>query len=212
MPVQLRIAAWSENRPRQTPPVLKVMHRPAVLNWSVVSDLRPTAGRMSISGSSVRTLRIRRTTDSVDFDSLMLVAPRPQLIISSEQEFYRHQVLPKCLKALHVYLNWRDAEGLPGALAARQHRIGYEQTLQYYESQRRIAPGLSRDAERARCRRLLLLVLLPEEGMVFRALPDGLLLRGLTDGWDARWTDADVAPQRQVSRFNDAAHFGSPEP
>lgn len=77
----------------------------------------------------------------VDFDSLMmLVAPRPQLIISSEQEFYRHKVLPKCRKAFDVYLNWRDVEGLPEALAARQHRIGYEQTLQYYESQHRIAP------------------------------------------------------------------------
>ncbi|HCO23075.1 MAG TPA: hypothetical protein DIT97_08450, partial [Gimesia maris] len=77
----------------------------------------------------------------VDFDSLMMmVAPRPLLIISSEQEFYRHKIFPKCLKAFEVYLNWQDAEGLPSALKARQERLGYDQTLEYYETQHRIAP------------------------------------------------------------------------
>ncbi|WP_417393624.1 dienelactone hydrolase family protein [Gimesia sp.] len=77
----------------------------------------------------------------VDFDSLMmLVAPRPLLIISSEQEFYRHKIFPKCLKAFEVYLNWQDVEGLPSALKARQERLGYDQTLEYYETQHRIAP------------------------------------------------------------------------
>lgn len=77
----------------------------------------------------------------VDFDSLMmLVAPRPLLIISSEQEFYRHKIFPKCLKAFEVYLNWRDVEGLPSALKARQERLGYDQTLEYYETQHLISP------------------------------------------------------------------------
>ncbi|QDT93985.1 dienelactone hydrolase family protein [Gimesia algae] len=77
----------------------------------------------------------------VDFDSLMMmVAPRPLLIISSEQEFYRHKIFPKCLKAFEVYLNWQDVEGLPSALKARQERLGYDQTLEYYETQHRIAP------------------------------------------------------------------------
>lgn len=70
----------------------------------------------------------------VDFDSLMMmVAPRPLLIISTEWEFYSHKVLPKCLEASKVYLNWRDAEGLPSVIAARQARRGYDKTLEYYK-------------------------------------------------------------------------------
>lgn len=77
----------------------------------------------------------------VDFDSLMMmVAPRPLMIISTEQEFYRHKVLPKCLEAFKVYLHWRDVKGLPSALAARQERPGYKETLKYYKTQHGIAP------------------------------------------------------------------------
>jgi dienelactone hydrolase len=80
-------------------------------------------------------------TPAVDFDDLMaMVAPRPLLIISSEQEFYRHRVLPKCLKALPIFLNWQDAPGLPSAVLARQQRLGYDKTLEYYETQHRMDP------------------------------------------------------------------------
>lgn len=69
----------------------------------------------------------------VDFDELMmLVAPRPLLIISSEWEFYSHKIVPKCLEALKVYLHWQDAEGLPSVVRARQERLGYDKTLEYY--------------------------------------------------------------------------------
>jgi len=77
----------------------------------------------------------------IDFDGLMaMVAPRPLMIISTEQEFYRHRVLPKCLEAFKVYLNWRDVKGLPSALQARQERIGYAETLEYYETQHKMKP------------------------------------------------------------------------
>jgi dienelactone hydrolase len=77
----------------------------------------------------------------VDFDGLMMmVAPRPLLIISSEWEFYGHKSLPKCLEALKVYLNWQDAEGLPSVVRARQERLGYDKTLEYYGFSYNIPP------------------------------------------------------------------------
>jgi dienelactone hydrolase len=83
----------------------------------------------------------------VDFDELMMmVAPRPLLIISNEWEFYSHKILPKCLEAFKVYLHWRDAKGLPSAVAARQERRGYDKTLAYYEFNNKITaekmPGM----------------------------------------------------------------------
>ncbi len=69
----------------------------------------------------------------VDFDDLMsLVAPRPLLVISSEQEFSRHKFYAKCQSTLDVYINWKDAEGLPSPTRARQERLGYQETLDYY--------------------------------------------------------------------------------
>lgn len=77
----------------------------------------------------------------VDFDSLMMmVAPRPLMIISTEYEFHNHKVFPKCLNAFKVYLNWRDTEGFPSVVAARQERLGYDETLSYYETQHRVSP------------------------------------------------------------------------
>lgn len=77
----------------------------------------------------------------VDFDSLMMmVAPRPLLILSSEQEFYRHNILPKCRKAMNVYINWQDSAGLPSAVDARKKRRGYERTVDYYQFHNRIPP------------------------------------------------------------------------
>eukprot|EP00913_Durusdinium_trenchii_P008905 g8371.t1 len=72
----------------------------------------------------------------VDFDSLMaLVAPRPLLIISTEQEFHRHKFFPKARNTLDVFIRWRDTAGLPSVLKARQERLGYAETLKYYETQ-----------------------------------------------------------------------------
>ncbi|MCW5550373.1 MAG: acetylxylan esterase [Opitutaceae bacterium] len=69
----------------------------------------------------------------VDFDSLlMMVAPRPLLILSSEWEFYSHKILPKIRRALPVYFDWRDSPGLPKVIAGRQQRRGYARTVDYY--------------------------------------------------------------------------------
>lgn len=77
----------------------------------------------------------------VDFDSLMaMVAPRPLLIISTEQEFYRHKFFPKARNTLDVYINWRDTKGLPSILKARQERLGYDLTLDYYKTQHLMKP------------------------------------------------------------------------
>ena len=71
---------------------------------------------------------------TTDFDELMmLVAPRPQLIISSEWEFYGHKSMPKLLDAMKVYVGWQDAPGLPSVVEARKERTGYDKTLAYYE-------------------------------------------------------------------------------
>lgn len=78
----------------------------------------------------------------VDFDSLMmLAAPRPLLVLSSEWEFYSHKIVPKCAAALEVYANWQDAAGLPSALAARQQRAGYDRTAEYYEFHHKVSPA-----------------------------------------------------------------------
>lgn len=71
----------------------------------------------------------------VDFDSLMaMVAPRALLVISTEHEFSRHRFFPKAQEALTIYANWKDADGLPNVLKARQERLGYAETLEYYRS------------------------------------------------------------------------------
>lgn len=71
----------------------------------------------------------------VGFESLlMMVAPRPLLIISSEIEFKQHDILPKCMEAMKVYAQWKDVKGsgLPSALQLRKERRGYEETVAYY--------------------------------------------------------------------------------
>lgn len=71
----------------------------------------------------------------VDFDSLMaMVAPRALLVISTEHEFSRHRIFPKVLETLPIYVHWKDHDGLPNVLKARQERLGYAETLDYYES------------------------------------------------------------------------------
>lgn len=71
----------------------------------------------------------------VDFDSLMMmVAPRPLLIISSEIEFRQHKILPKAMEAMKVYYNWEDVKGsgLPNILEWRKALRGYQETVDYY--------------------------------------------------------------------------------
>jgi len=71
----------------------------------------------------------------VEFDSLMMmVAPRPLLMISSEIEFRQHTLLPKCMETMDVYAKWTDVKdsGLPSPLQARKQRAGYQETVDYY--------------------------------------------------------------------------------
>lgn len=69
----------------------------------------------------------------VDFDELMMmVAPRPLLVLSSEWEYYSHKIIPKCLATAQVYAAWRDTEGLPSVQRAREQRASYRDTLNYY--------------------------------------------------------------------------------
>ena len=64
-----------------------------------------------------------------------LLAPRPLLILSSEIEYHQHDILPKCLKTMKVYVQWQDVKGSdpPSPLAARRNREGYAQTQAYYK-------------------------------------------------------------------------------
>jgi dienelactone hydrolase len=80
----------------------------------------------------------------VNFDELMMmVAPRPLLILSSEWEFFnRRGLLDKCLSVARVYRDWEDAEGLPSVLEARKSRRSYERTLSYYKERSDISPAL----------------------------------------------------------------------
>ena len=63
-----------------------------------------------------------------------LLAPRPLLILSSEIEYHQHDILPKCLKTMKVYVQWQDVKGSdpPSPLAAQRNREGYAQTQAYY--------------------------------------------------------------------------------
>jgi dienelactone hydrolase len=78
------------------------------------------------------------------FDELMmLVAPRPMLILSSEWEFdNRRGLLDKCLAVAQVYRDWRDTDGLPSVIEARQKRRSYRKTLNYYKERSDIDPEL----------------------------------------------------------------------
>jgi hypothetical protein len=80
----------------------------------------------------------------VDFDELMMmVAPRPMLILSSEWEFFnRRGLLDKCLAVAQVYRDWEDVEGLPSVMEARRNRRSYQHTLSYYKERSDISPRL----------------------------------------------------------------------
>lgn len=70
-----------------------------------------------------------------DFDELMMmVAPRPLLILCSEWEFYnRRGLLDKCLDVAQVYRDWKDTDGLPSVMEARMKRKSYAASLNYYK-------------------------------------------------------------------------------
>lgn len=121
----------------------------------------------------------------VDFDSLMmLVAPRPLLVVSSEWEFYSHKLMPKLHAASKVYLEWRDTDGLPKVLAARAARRGHAQTLDYYQHHNRIPaeriPGMLAQVGAGDC-------------LSWFSFPGGHSLPGparrLTTAWLDRWLD-----------------------
>ena len=110
-------------------------------------EFRRRFGQVPNSGPYVYIKKFRPYIDDrqkvppVDFEHLMMmVAPRPLLILSSEQEFYRHKLLPKCLKAVEFYMNWQDVEGLPSVVEARKSRRGYDRTIDYYQFHNRITP------------------------------------------------------------------------
>jgi len=82
----------------------------------------------------------------VDFDSLMmLVAPRPLLVMSSEYEFSAGKLPAKCGRAFEVYRDWQDADGLPSVLAAREAHPEYGKTMEYYKA---YTPEMMRDTNR----------------------------------------------------------------
>lgn len=97
-------------------------------------------GFKSNSGPYIYIKKFRKYVDDqslplpVNIDDLMMmVAPRPLLILSTEQEFYRHKFFEKAPKVLDVYTHWQDEEGLPSVLKARQERLGWEDTVEYYD-------------------------------------------------------------------------------
>lgn len=114
-----------------------------VLDWH-----RPADHWSRVKGKYIYIQKYRPYVDHperpvpVDFDELMmLVAPRPLLILSSEWEFYnRRNLLDKCLRVAQVYRDWNDAEGLPSVIDARRDRTSYEATLSYYKERYDISP------------------------------------------------------------------------
>ena len=108
------------------------------------------------SGPYIYIKRFRKYIDNpdlplpVDFDDLMaMIAPRAQLIISSEHEFARHKIFAKIPRVMDVYIHWEDVEGLPSAIRSRQERLGWEATLDYYGDQYGMSPEkLEADIER----------------------------------------------------------------
>jgi len=109
---------------------------------------RPTETWARSKGAYIYIKKFRPYVDDptlpvpADFDGLMmLVAPRPQMILCSEWEFHnRRNLLGKCLAVAKVYRDWVDAEGLPGVLAARKSRRSYAKTLSYYKERYDISP------------------------------------------------------------------------
>ena len=115
-----------------------------VLDWH-----RPTEHWSRKKGKYIYIKKFRPYVDDPElpvpakFDELMmLVAPRPMLILSSEWEFYnRRNLLDKCLSVAQVYRNWKDTDGLPSVFEARSKRKSYGDTLSYYKERSDIEPA-----------------------------------------------------------------------
>lgn len=109
---------------------------------------RPTESWARSKGAYIYIKKFRPYVDDpsrpvpVDFDELMmLVAPRPMLILCTEWEFHnRRNLLGKCLAVSKVYREWVDVKGLPSVLAARKSRRSYAKTLSYYKERYDISP------------------------------------------------------------------------
>lgn len=127
--------------------------------WTTTGEEKPSSGEASLrrwgflqnSGPAIMMPKFyqyilpenRDLELPVGFESLMMmVAPRPLMIISSEIEFKQHDILPKCLETIKVYSEWQDVvgSGLPSALAARKERRGYAETVAYYVNNNGYSP------------------------------------------------------------------------
>lgn len=116
----------------------------------------------------------------VDFDELMMmVAPRPLMIVSSEHEFARHKIMPKLYNTMKVYLDWGNAQEV---LEARKQRLGIEATYDYYQTQHKQSPSkVDGIVEK----------LGPADGLSWFSFPGGHGLPGVarraTFAWYDRW-------------------------
>ncbi len=114
-----------------------------VLDWH-----RPTETWSRSKGNYIYIKKYRPYVDDperpvpVGFDELMmLVAPRPLLILASEWEFYnRRNLLDKCLSVAQVYRDWKDHPDLPSVIDARRRRQSHAATLSYYKERYDIDP------------------------------------------------------------------------
>ena len=116
----------------------------------------------------------------VDFDELMMmVAPRPLLIVSTEHEFARHKIMPKLHNAMKVYLDWDDTQEV---LDARKRRLGIDTTYAYYKDQHKQSPATVDNTIRK---------LSPADGLSWFSFPGGHGLPGVarraTFAWYDRW-------------------------
>ena len=104
-------------------------------NWKNASALKPNSGPFIYIKNFRKYIDDQSLPLPVNIDDLMmLVAPRPMLVISTEQEFYRHHFFENVPRVLDVYINWRDSEGLPSVAEARRERLGWEDTVEYYNT------------------------------------------------------------------------------
>jgi hypothetical protein len=127
--------------------------------WTVDGAEKPSSGSESLrrwgflqnSGPAVMMPKFYKYTlpenrdlaPPADFDGLMMmVAPRPLLIISSEIEFKQHAILPKCMETMKVYAEWQDVKGsgLPSPVQMRKERRGYAETVAYYTNNNQYTP------------------------------------------------------------------------
>jgi hypothetical protein len=145
----------------------------------------------------------------VGFDSLMMmVAPRPLMIISSEIEFKQHDILPKCMETIKVYYEWQDVKGsgLPSPFEIRKELTGYTETLEYYRNNNEYPPKVT-DA--------YLKTLKAGDCFTWYSFPGGhsypFSAQMVTTGWFGRWLGLyPAAPVPPLPRIptEEALHIG----